>query len=111
MQQDGSCAAGSTLAVRALLPRPFELDLKHKFEARRWYHVVITHSPGGALSPAAVSLFVDGAPEAHAKFRFPKVKLASSLRILASTPPIWPSLMQIIGDVKSPSCPGHLLRT
>ena len=66
-------AAGDVLAVRALLPKPFELTLQYKFEPRQWYHVVVAHSVAGALSPSTVSLFVDGRSEVHAKFRYPKV--------------------------------------
>lgn len=67
--------AGDVLAVRVLLPRPFELTLKHKFVPRQWYHVVVAHSMGGTLSPSTVSLFVNGILEAHAKFRYPRVRL------------------------------------
>ena len=65
--------AGAALVVRVLGPRPFELPLAYQFLPRRWYHLALTHSPGGPLSASLVHLFVDGTLEASSKFRFPKV--------------------------------------
>ena len=59
--------------LRIMQQRPLELPLSFQFMPRRWYHVVLTHSPGGALSASLVHLFVDGTLEASGKFRFPKV--------------------------------------
>ncbi|KAK9806574.1 hypothetical protein WJX73_003713 [Symbiochloris irregularis] len=67
---------GDTLVVRTFQPRAFELPIPHKFAPRRWYHVAIVHSGGGALSTPAVSLFVDGAQVFSDKFKYPKAQQA-----------------------------------
>ncbi len=47
--------------------------LDYRFDAKRWYHVVLTHSTGSALTPSWARLFVNGLLEASARFRYPKL--------------------------------------
>jgi len=47
--------------------------MKFPFQAKRWYHLAITHTTGGALSPAIVSLYVDGVLEHSTRLKYPKV--------------------------------------
>ena len=70
------CNTGDALVVRIFQPRAFELPLFYNFLPRRWYHVAIVHSSGGALSTPAVSLFVNGTQVFNDKFKYPKVLLA-----------------------------------
>ena len=72
-QKGATCGTGGALVLRIMQPRPLELPLSFQFMPRRWYHLVLTHSPGGALSASLVHLFVDGTLEGSGKFRFPKV--------------------------------------
>lgn len=66
--------AGSRIAVRALgASKTSEAQLEYKFQAKQWYHVVLTHSTGSALAPAWVRLFVNGTLEASERFRYLKV--------------------------------------
>ncbi|KAK9905588.1 hypothetical protein WJX75_002584 [Coccomyxa subellipsoidea] len=65
---------GSTIAVRSLGAKTSEAQLEFRFEAKRWYHVVLTHSTGSALAPAWVRLFVNGTLEASERFKYPKVQ-------------------------------------
>lgn len=47
--------------------------LEYRFRPKQWYHVVLCHSAGTALSSSYVTLFVNGTLEATAKLRYPKV--------------------------------------
>lgn len=69
--------AGSTIAVRSLGAKTSEAQLEFRFEAKRWYHVVLTHSTGSALAPAWVRLFVNGTLEASERFKYPKASSVS----------------------------------
>ena len=67
-------AAGDRLALRVVLPKTSEeLVLDYSFQPQQWHHVVIAHSAGSALVHPLVRLFVDGAPEASGRLRYPKV--------------------------------------
>lgn len=59
--------------VRCHSPKVAEVVLDYRFEAKRWYHVVLTHSTGSALTPSWARLFVNGVLEASARFRYPKL--------------------------------------
>ena len=66
-------AAGDRLVVRCLAPKLHEAELAFRFQAQRWYHVVLTHSSGGAVASSWLRLFVNGTLEASARARYPKV--------------------------------------
>ena len=71
-----SCAvhgAGDRLVVRCLAPKLHEAELAFRFQAQRWYHVVLTHSSGGAVASSWLRLFINGTLEASARARYPKV--------------------------------------
>ena len=51
----------------------------YQFLPRRWYHVALTHTPGSALAPSWVRLYINGALEASERFKFPKVGLSDHL--------------------------------
>lgn len=66
--------AGSKIAVRALgANKTSEAQFEYGFQAKQWYHIVLTHSTGSALAPAWVRLFVNGILEASERFKYPKV--------------------------------------
>ena len=71
---------GYRVVMRCMQPRVSEVTLPFLFQPSRWYHVVITHTTGSALSSSMVRLFVDGNLEASSKFKYFKVhfKQASS---------------------------------
>ena len=72
--------AGSRIAVRALgANKTSEAQLEYKFQAKQWYHIVLTHSTGSALAPAWVRLFVNGTLEASERFKYPKVCMSSTI--------------------------------
>ena len=54
-------------------PKLSEVTLPFLFQPSRWYHVVITHTTGSALSSSMVRLFVDGNLEASTRFKYVKV--------------------------------------
>lgn len=72
--------AGSRVVVRCLAPKLTEVALPFQFQASRWYHVVITHSTGSALSSSFIRMFVDGNLEASSRFKYAKVP---TLRVAA----------------------------
>lgn len=69
----GSVVAGSRVVVRCLAPKLTEVALPFQFQASRWYHVVITHTTGSALSSSFIRMFVDGNLEASSRFKYAKV--------------------------------------
>lgn len=72
--------AGSKIAVRALgANKTSEAQLEYRFQAKQWYHIVLTHSTGSALAPAWVRLFVNGTLEASERFKYPKVCILTTL--------------------------------
>lgn len=64
---------GSRLVVRCLAPKLTELALPYHFHPNRWYHVVITHTTGSALSSSFIRMFVNGNLEASSRFKYAKV--------------------------------------
>ncbi|KAK9836952.1 hypothetical protein WJX81_002248 [Elliptochloris bilobata] len=64
---------GDRLVMRCLAPKLHEAELAFRFQAQRWYHVVLTHSSGGAVASSWLRLFVNGTLEASARTRYPKV--------------------------------------
>lgn len=58
-------------------PRLSEVTLPFLFQPKQWYHVVITHSTGSALSSSMVRLFVNGNLEASSKFKYVKVEFST----------------------------------
>lgn len=59
--------------MRCHSPKVSEVVLDYRFEAKRWYHVVISHSAGSALTPSWARLFVNGVLEASARFKYPRL--------------------------------------
>lgn len=64
---------GSRVVVRCLAPKLTEVALPFHFQPNRWYHVVITHTTGSALSSSFIRMFVDGNLEASSRFKYVKV--------------------------------------
>ena len=60
-----------------MAPKLTEVALPFQFQPNKWYHVVITHSTGSALSSSVVRMFVDGNLEASSRFKYIKVCLSS----------------------------------
>lgn len=56
-----------------MAPKLTEVALPFQFQPNTWYHVVITHSTGSALSSSVVRMFVDGNLEASSRFKYTKV--------------------------------------
>ena len=54
-------------------PKLTEVALPFQFQPNRWYHVVITHTTGTALSSSVVRLFVDASLEGSSRFKYAKV--------------------------------------
>ena len=70
----GHCGfAGSKIMVRCMGAKSCEVELKHTFIARQWYHVALTFSSGSALTPGWARLYVNGVLEASERFKYPKV--------------------------------------
>ncbi|KAL3142038.1 hypothetical protein ABBQ32_004670 [Trebouxia sp. C0010 RCD-2024] len=65
--------SGSRVVVRCLAPKLTEVALPFQFQASRWYHVVITHTTGSALSSSFIRMFVDGNLEASSRFKYAKI--------------------------------------
>lgn len=65
------------MVVRCMAPKLTEVALPFQFQPNKWYHVVITHSTGSALSSSVVRMFVDGNLEASSRFKYAKVSLSS----------------------------------
>lgn len=68
-----SLVTGDKLVLYSLLPKPAEVAMKFNFQSKRWYHVVVTHSSGGPLTPSTVRLYVNGEQVSSSRFKFPKV--------------------------------------
>lgn len=68
-----SVVTGSRVVVRCLAPKLTEVALPYHFHPNRWYHVVITHTTGSALSSSFIRMFVDGNLEASSRFKYVKV--------------------------------------
>ena len=75
MQASDDINAGYRVVVRCLQPKLTEVTLPFQFKPSRWYHVVLTHSTGSALSSSMVRLFVDGALEASSRFKYARVSV------------------------------------
>lgn len=56
-----------------MAPKLTEVALPFQFQPNKWYHVVLTHSTGSALSSSVVRMFVDGNLEASSRFKYAKV--------------------------------------
>ena len=56
-----------------MTPKLTEVALPFQFQPNRWYHVVITHTTGTALSSSVVRLFVDASLEGSSRFKYAKV--------------------------------------
>lgn len=67
------CPAGNRVVVRCMAPKLTEVALPFQFQPNKWYHVIITHSTGSALSSSVVRMFVDGNLEASSRFKYVKV--------------------------------------
>jgi len=69
-----SILAGEKLLVySAAGGKPLDATMKFPFQAKRWYHLAITHTTGGPLSSSIITLFVDGVLEHSTRLRYPKV--------------------------------------
>ena len=53
-----------------------EAEFDFVFEAKKWYHIVLTHSTSGALHLSTVRLYVDGEQVDGHRFKYPKVSIA-----------------------------------
>ncbi|GAB4815481.1 hypothetical protein N2152v2_002527 [Parachlorella kessleri] len=68
---------GQQLVVHSWAPKHAELATACQLSLRRWCHLAITHSPGGALSQPLLKIYVDGALQASlARVRYPGPKEA-----------------------------------
>ena len=76
----GVCA-GNRVVVRCMAPKLTEVALTFQFQPNKWYHLVITHSTGSALSSSVVRMFVDGSLEASSRFKYVKVSLCFVLTV------------------------------
>ena len=65
--------AGNRVVVRCMNPKLTEVSLPFQFQSHRWYHVVVAHSTGSALTSSVVRLFVNGNLEASSRFKYAKV--------------------------------------
>ena len=74
---DESVFVGNRVVVRCMAPKLTEVTLPFLFQPSRWYHVVITHSTGSALSSSFIRMFIDGTLEASARFKYAKVSYLS----------------------------------
>ena len=72
---------GNRVVVRCMAPKLTEVALPFQFQPNKWYHVVITHSTGSALSSSVVRMFVDGSLEASSRFKYVKVSLCFVLTV------------------------------
>ena len=66
-------SVGNRVVVRCMTPKLTEVALPFQFQPNRWYHVVITHTTGTALSSSVVRLFVDASLEGSSRFKYAKV--------------------------------------
>ncbi|KAL0021859.1 hypothetical protein WJX77_009077 [Trebouxia sp. C0004] len=64
---------GNRVVVRCMAPKLTEVALPFQFQPNKWYHVVITHSTGSALSSSVVRMFVDANLEASSRFKYAKI--------------------------------------
>ncbi|DBA78126.1 TPA: hypothetical protein ACH3X2_008097 [Trebouxia sp. C0005] len=64
---------GNRVVVRCMAPKLTEVALPFQFQPNKWYHVVLTHSTGSALSSSVVRMFVDGNLEASSRFKYAKI--------------------------------------
>ncbi len=64
-----------------MAPKLTEVALPFQFQPNKWYHLVITHSTGSALSSSVVRMFVDGSLEASSRFKYVKVSLCFVLTV------------------------------
>lgn len=72
-----TASAGDKLLIYCIAPKVSEAAFKFSFQAKRWYHLAITHSNGGPLTPSTVRLYINGEQQSGIRFRFPKVSAAS----------------------------------
>ena len=68
-----TASAGDKLLIYCIAPKVSEAAFKFSFQAKRWYHLAITHSNGGPLTPSTVRLYINGEQQSGIRFRFPKV--------------------------------------
>lgn len=78
-----SIFTGYRVVLRCMQPRLTEVTLPFQFQPNQWYHVVLTHSTGSALTSSMVRLFVNGNLEASSKFKYAKVDKHSACTVFA----------------------------
>lgn len=67
--------------------KPLEAAFNFSFQAKKWYHIAVSHSCGGPLSTPMIHLFVNGVLQNSCRFKYPKVAVALALVIPGITLP------------------------
>ena len=67
---------GDKLRIICKGAKTVEAEFDFVFEAKKWYHIVLTHSTSGALHLSTIRLYVDGEQVDGHRFKYPKVSIA-----------------------------------